>query len=372
MKTLMTKISLLLFCTAALSMEFGLRGQASTLLLVDEPETESTTIGLRYIPEISAHNLFASSALDAEFSANLYAAGNIAGEDGSSVFEPYRMWLRYSGDQFEARLGLQKINFGSALILRPLMWFDQLDPRDPLQITKGVYALLARYYFLNNANIWVWGIWPKQERKGLEVLPSEGGKPELGGRFQLPVPHGEVALSYHHRGLKNPEKEFGVPFPAATENRIALDGKWDYILGFWFEAVTQESKSTTVSQRINMINLGADYTFELGNGLHVLAEYFQLNASALYFFPKTSLKLTALVADYNLSLFDQLMGIVYWDQMNHEAYQFLSWRRTFDHWSCNINLFNNPPLNRLGGLGGFDSQNVVSGLGVMFMLIYNH
>ena len=67
--------------------------------------------------------------------------------------------MRYSSDQFELRLGLQKINFGSASMLRPLMWFDQMDPRDPLHLTDGVWGLLARYYFLNNANIWLWGLY---------------------------------------------------------------------------------------------------------------------------------------------------------------------------------------------------------------------
>jgi len=56
------------------------------------------------------------------------------------------MWIRLSTKQFELRAGLQKINFGSATLLRPLMWFDKIDPRDPLQLTDGVYALLARYY----------------------------------------------------------------------------------------------------------------------------------------------------------------------------------------------------------------------------------
>ena len=62
-------------------------------------------------------------------------------------FKPYRLWLRYSTSHLEIRAGLQKINFGSSNILRPLMWFDKMDFRDPLMLTDGVYALLGRYYF---------------------------------------------------------------------------------------------------------------------------------------------------------------------------------------------------------------------------------
>ena len=58
----------------------------------------------------------------------------------TATSSPTAAWLRLSTSRFEARVGLQKINFGSATLFRPLMWFDSLDPRDPLQITDGVYA----------------------------------------------------------------------------------------------------------------------------------------------------------------------------------------------------------------------------------------
>ena len=30
---------------------------------------------------------------------------------------------------------------------------EDIDPRDPLQLTNGVWGLLGRYYFMNNANL---------------------------------------------------------------------------------------------------------------------------------------------------------------------------------------------------------------------------
>ena len=109
------------------------------------------------------------------------------------------MWVKFSGDQFELRAGLQKINFGSAQMFRPLMWFDRIDPRDPLQLTDGVYGLLARYYFLNNANIWLWGLYGDDKIKGWELIPSKKNSIEYGGRVQLPLYTGEIAATYHHR-----------------------------------------------------------------------------------------------------------------------------------------------------------------------------
>jgi hypothetical protein len=113
--------------------------------------------GGRYIPQLNYNiRLPGNKLIDFELSANLNATAAMNPFDtinAEALIKPYRGWVRYSTSNFELRLGLQKINFGSASILRPLMWFDQMDPRDPLQLTNGVWALLGRYYFLNNANL---------------------------------------------------------------------------------------------------------------------------------------------------------------------------------------------------------------------------
>ena len=100
---------------------------------------------------------------DAEVSGNMYGSGDIipfSNEEASwdarwdGKVKLYRGWGRVSNDRAEVRVGLQKINFGSAMMLRPLMWFDSMDPRDPLQMTDGVWGAMGRYYFNNNANVW--------------------------------------------------------------------------------------------------------------------------------------------------------------------------------------------------------------------------
>lgn len=30
--------------------------------------------------------------------------------------------------------------------------------REPSQLTDGVYGVLVKYYFQNNANLWAWGL----------------------------------------------------------------------------------------------------------------------------------------------------------------------------------------------------------------------
>ena len=64
------------------------------------------------------------------------------------------------------------------------------------------------------------------------------------------------------------------------ENRLALDGKWDIGVGFWFEgALIHQSTELLPLNYQRMLTLGVDYTFGLGNGLHVLSEHFISDAS---------------------------------------------------------------------------------------------
>ncbi len=174
---------ILTFCAVLVSgtiysQSLGFRGQAIGWTTLNPAEPFQAQAGLRYIPELSFSLPAGKYTLDGEVSANMWLSGTFAND--TSAFDrdlaPYRMWVRFSGDQFELRAGLQKINFGSAQMFRPLMWFDYIDPRDPLQLTDGVYGLLARYFFLNNANIWLWGLYGNDKVKGWEIIPSKKNK----------------------------------------------------------------------------------------------------------------------------------------------------------------------------------------------------
>ena len=140
------------------------------------------SFGIRFIPEFTLKKSFSQNlSIDFEASFNAYGTSQInAPSDGE--IDLYRMWGRISTSRFEFRMGLQKINFGSASLLRPLMWFESIDPRDPLQLTDGVTGLLFRYYFLNNANIWIWGLYGNDNLKGWEFFPTRSRSAEYGGR----------------------------------------------------------------------------------------------------------------------------------------------------------------------------------------------
>ncbi|MFQ5864925.1 MAG: outer membrane lipoprotein-sorting protein [bacterium] len=330
-----------------------LQGQLSGWTYLRESSLSESQFGLRYIPTLSVEKRINDElVVDSELSLKTFGSGTFDSPDemvDNGEVKTYRLWLRFSASQFEVRVGLQKINFGSATLLRPLMWFDRIDPRDPLQLTDGVYGLLGRYYFLNNANVWLWGLYGNDETKGWEAIPTDDQSVEYGGRFQYPVGSGEIALTYHHRKAdlsKSPLSLIVAGDSTISENRLALDGKWDLEIGLWFEGVVihQNSEVTSFEYR-NFFTLGADYTFSIGTGLHVLGEHLLFAMADEPFGTDESINLSALLMDYNLGLLDRLIAIVYYDWDNRQFFRYASWGRIYDNWSFYVNTFWNPEEN---------------------------
>jgi hypothetical protein len=354
------------------------RGQISGwLTLHDDRETE-VQIGIRALPAFSIKKSFGDKvALDAEVSFNAYGMAAARESRGSSTdgqIKPYRLWARLSTPRFEARLGLQKINFGSALLLRPLMWFDRIDPNDPLQLTDGVYGALAKYTFVSNANIWIWGLYGNEDAKGWESVPTKTKTPEFGGRFQVPLLSGEAAFTFHHR-LMDPLKSL-IALPSGEreripENRFALDGKWDIGAGVWFEAalIHQDFRVHPLKYQRNL-NLGADYTFGIGNGVHVIAEHLIFVSSEKALGAGDAVRFTAVSADCPLGLLDRIKGIVFHNWKTGDWYRLITWQRTCDKWSFLAIGFWNPDRYQI--YASQQGKNLFAGKGIQIMAVFNY
>jgi hypothetical protein len=354
----------------------SINGQLSLWANYNNNSSLPVTIGGRYIPAINyGIRTGGNKLIDFEASANLYGTVAFlpfdkATADGS--LKPYRLWTRYSSDQFELRLGLQKINFGSASLLRPLMWFDQMDPRDPLHLTNGVWALLARYYFLNNANVWLWGLYGNYDPRAWELIPTNKKIPEFGGRIQFPVPHGEAAFSYHHRNADNRGMIlFNDYFEKIPEDRFGFDARWDMVAGFWIEGSWTRKRiniGTLTNQEI--FNAGIDYTFGLGNGLYAAYEHliFSYDQRAFGLANRTSFSL--IILSYPTGLFDKLSAIVYFNWTNKTIYNFITWQKQFDNLILYIMGYWNPDAYQLPSQTG--SRNLFSGKGIQLMFVFNH
>ena len=352
------------------------RGQFSAWSHYNADNRYPVHLGGRYIPQLNHEwRLPERKQLDLEASANINGASHIKkGYEmkGQGQIKPYRGWVRFSSTQFELRAGLQKINFGSASMLRPLMWFDRLDPRDPLQLTEGVWGLLGRYYFLNNANIWLWGLYGNSDAKGWEMVPTRKGVPEFGGRIQLPIPSGEAALTYHHRQADSRQQEGMMPVHSRIpEHRLGFDARVDVGVGLWAEgAWVKKMRDLGPFTHQQTINVGMDYTFDMGNGLgmtleHLLAAY---DETAFAFDDPNHFSVWSL--NYPVGLFDRLFVFFYHDWTNDHLYSFFNWERQYQAVTLHLMAYWNPSQYNLPLQGG--SQNFFAGKGIQVMFVFNH
>lgn len=361
--------------TAGQTIDF--RGQVSGWLTIPLESGRIIPAGARYLPVFSFQMpVSASWNFDIEAAANIFSSIDLksGGDTIKSEAKLYRLWARLTSDRFEARLGLQKIEFGSARLLRPLMWFDRVDPNDPLQLTDGVAGLLLKYTFQNNASVWAWGLTGNNERKGWETFPTSADTVEYGGRAQIPALGGEMGLAFHRRQLDSfkglipvsIEERCGVP-----ETRLGLDGYWDIGPGLWFEAVLTKQDFDVYPHRYQKAAaVGLENTFGLGNGLTVLAEHLVFQSSADFWKTDSHRSLSALSLDYPLGLLDRVRAMVFRDWTVGDWYRLLTWQRTTDRWSFFVIAFWNPET--YGLYNASSGSNIFGGRGLYFMVAWNH
>ena len=333
--------------------------------------------GGRYIPRLNYKIPFKKERLlDFEASANIYGSMD-ASLFSDSYFDhnikAYRMWARYSNQRMELRFGLQKINFGSAQMFRPLMWFDRMDPRDPLQLTDGVWGFLGRYYFKNNTNIWLWGLYGNKNPKGFEATTTLKNFPEAGGRIQFPIPKGEAALSYHYR-VTDPAKLYlpwsRPPYEQVGEHKTGFDIRINAIVGLWLEASwTCFNKDLGVYTHQEMVTAGTDYTFGFGNGLVATFEQFVFSYDQNAFGFANNTTVSALSLLYSLNIFDRLSLMTYRNWTDNQNFFFLIWEKQLNRLSFYVTGFWNPKNYFFPGQVG--NSNRFAGKGVQVMAVWN-
>jgi len=375
--------SLLLHTKAAVSASgsdsIALNGQLIGWAGISSGNPGLQEFGGRFLPEVFCQHSFHNAVkIDMDLSANAYSSleyddWKYTGDQ--SRIKPYRASLRLSSRQWEVRAGLQKLSFGSASLLRPLMWFDGMDPRDPLQLTDGIYGLLGRYYFLDNANLWVWGLIGNKDPRGWDYVPTQIHKPEFGGRFQFPFLHGEMGVTVNHRlPGSNSAAIYGIPSGTPiqyTEDKAGLDGKWDIGPGIWFEYVLKHNSLAPIEipELEHYLTLGSDYTFAWGNGLNLLAEHF---VYASYNPPtgnNQSRNFTAASLSYPFGLRDRISAMIYRGWEDKSWYRFVNYQRQYDNLSLYLMLFRNPDSFRL--YPARQDSGLFTGKGFEIMASYN-
>ncbi|MDD3052158.1 MAG: hypothetical protein PHR06_13575 [Candidatus Cloacimonetes bacterium] len=256
----------------------------------------------------------------------------------------YRAWLRLGNHSTTLKLGLQQINFGSAQIHRPLQWFDYIDPLDSSEETEGVYAVLFRKYFLNGANIWLWGILAEKKPSENEYLTSKKNSLETGGRIQYPLSRGETALSFDFRKVEMPDNsDLPVILPEkwceSNEYRFGFDTRLDFEFGLWTEySLSYYEKNGFLEDRFQSFGtVGIDYTFAWGNGLYALCEFSVIDSDwDIEGIQDFSRSLTSLMLDYPLNLLDKIVILSNYDWKDKLPLQTILFRRTYDYLSLEL------------------------------------
>ncbi|QPJ66209.1 MAG: hypothetical protein G3M78_12720 [Candidatus Nitrohelix vancouverensis] len=172
----------------------------------------------------------------------------------------FRAWLRWDGGRYKIRGGRQKILFGPGRIFRPLGFFDTRDVTGVVPETRGVDGLRSTYFFENDSFAQGWLVPGKINDRVIAGLRWEG----LWQGLEL----GAVA-QYH------PETDLtGLPQFATEMVQLGYHFKGEYEIGYWSEGrVDIEQTQPGQPARFDGV-AGVDYTFNVGEGLHVLAEYF--------------------------------------------------------------------------------------------------
>jgi hypothetical protein len=320
---------------------------------------------IRYLPSLEhGWSLTGAHRLDIQAGANGMIRFPALDRGDERRGDVYRLWLRWTHQLSEVRLGRQKISFGSAHLLRPLMWFDRIDPRDPVAFTEGVDALLIRHTFSNNANVWGWLLYGQGETKGMEIVPTAAGDLEGGGRLQVPAGPGELALSVHHRPVS--ASPLMLDDDDGYESRMGLDGTWDIELGVWFESAFSRLQAGGETLDRLYATVGSDYTLAMGNGLHLLTEHMEWRLKSAVL--DESGRVSLISADYPLGWSDHVYAYAILDWRTEQLYGTLQWQRTGGHWTGTLGLFWTPNTTHTLPVAGTG----ITGSGVQMMLVFHH
>lgn len=248
-----------------------------------------------------------------------------AGMDAKS----YRYYLSLQSPLSELRIGMQRLSFGSAQVLRPQRWFDQVDPLDPYQITTGVEAALFRHYWLNNANLWLWGVLGDHQLKGNEFIFGKANSAEFGGRIQYPMALGDAALSCHQRSLES-----------GDEYRLGFDLRTDSVIGAWCESSASYNDTEFALPAYHYAGtLGIDYVFGVGNGIAATLEMMWLGMaeSELKHLHHQDLQ-NAILISYPWGLLDSVQLLASFSEEFRKHHIKALWRRVYDYVALDFGL----------------------------------
>tara|TARA_B100000686_G_C16770378_1_gene964702 strand:- start:987 stop:2123 length:1137 start_codon:yes stop_codon:yes gene_type:complete len=172
----------------------------------------------------------------------------------------FRGWVRLDYEKWRLRAGRQQILFGAGNLFRPLGFFDDRIISSVFPLTAGVDGFRFSWFQDEVTTFQAWAV------------PSKiKGRLIIGGRWESILRGIETGIVIQH----SPKTELrSIPNFDLETFQVGYHMKGEYELGLWSEGrFDLEKKIDGNKNRFESV-VGADYTFDLGEGLHFVLEYF--------------------------------------------------------------------------------------------------
>ena len=330
----------------------------STGYYINQNSSDSSNIGLGYIPEISSSYIIDdNSMIDFEYAHYIFKNHN-----SNAISSKYRSWARYSNDNLDVRIGLQKIAFGTAFLFRPLAWFDSLDFTSTTGQTDGVEALRFIYSPSNALAMWLW------------VVDNDVSGQSYGGRMEISsigLLEGDWGFSYHkntessqyllpnqfsYNGIldRGGDDIIDIDEISDKNNRLGIDYRYDGDFGFWIEGCHYMMK-----EKLTFLTLGFDYTIPVFNGILLRSEtMFSRSSFQSELFSVLSTNIyTAFHLDFSINHINSLSLYSFRNWEEYISDNLIRWSTTYDSFNVDYMLTLKP--------GKFNDI-------FQIMFIYNH
>jgi hypothetical protein len=182
--------------------------------------------------------------------------------------ERYRLNVLFKQQFLDYKVGLQDMHFGVGTYLRPLQWFDMLDPINKRAATQGINGLIVKKSTSDIQEIVGWMLFGNNPVRPSDLNSTKKETIEIGGRFQRSIVNGELGVATHARQIE-------LNGSRAVEYRIGSHYQLNSSIPLWVEQAYMSAASKTESQQYIMVMVGSEYTINIdkvGNSVSVLAE----------------------------------------------------------------------------------------------------
>jgi len=148
---------------------------------------------------------------------------------------------------------------------------------------------------------------------------------------------------------------------------MAIDYRYDGIIGFWNESTLIQSKKTQVI----LATFGADYTLPILNGVLIMAE--TMYASNKNNDQNKTKYYSAFMASLPIGITHSAMYVSQLDWAEEKTYHYLRWSSTFNNYSLNWIFSINPKRNQYNVSENMLTESIAGfGTNIQFMFIYHH